>query len=68
MHGEQILPKLAHFGCIAAISCHEGVFLPLGVLLGMRQGDILPGIRPPRLLGVRLEGASFKGRACVCPK
>lgn len=47
MHGEQILPKLAHFGCIAAISCHEGVFLPLGVLLGMHQGDILPGIRPP---------------------
>ena len=24
------MPKLAHFGCIAAISCHEGVFLPLG--------------------------------------
>lgn len=41
------MPKLAHFGCIAAISCHEGVFLPLGVLLGMHQGDILPGIRPP---------------------
>lgn len=41
------MPKSAHFGCIAAISCHEGVFLPLGVLLGMHQGDILPGIRPP---------------------
>lgn len=47
MHEEHILPKLAHFGCIAAISCHEGAFLPLGVLLGMHQGDILPGIRPP---------------------
>ena len=31
---------------MAAISCHEGAFLPSEAPLGMHQDDILPGMRP----------------------
>ena len=41
---------------MAAISCHEGAFLPPEAPSGMHQGDILPGIRSPPL--VCLECAS----------
>lgn len=46
MHSAHILPKPAHFEYMAAISCHEGAFLPSEAPSGMHQGDILPGMRP----------------------
>ena len=42
IHRKQILPKLADFACISAISCHEGVFFPSGALLGIHRDEILP--------------------------
>lgn len=40
------MPKPAHFGCMAAISCRERAFFLSGAPSGMHQGDILPGMRP----------------------
>ena len=40
------MPKPAHFGCMAAISCQGGAFLPSGAPLGIHQGDILPECGP----------------------
>lgn len=40
------MPKPAHFGCMAAISCRERAFSLSGAPSGMHQGDILPGMRP----------------------
>ena len=42
IHGAHILPKPAHFGCMAAISCHEPAFFPSEVPLRMHQSTILP--------------------------
>ena len=36
------MPKPAHFGYMAAISCHEEAFLSSEAPSGMHQGDILP--------------------------
>lgn len=62
------MPKLAHFGYMAAISCHEEAFLSSEAPSGIHQGDILPGMRPFLLPGVRFEDALFKGWAFICPK
>ena len=42
MHGAHILPKPAHFGCVAAIYCHEGVPFPSEAFFGIHRGKILP--------------------------
>ncbi len=41
-HGARILPKPAHFGCMAAISCHEPALFPPEAPSGTHRGDILP--------------------------
>ena len=46
IRGVQIVPKPAHFGYMAAISCHEEAFLSSEVPSGIHQGDISPGMRP----------------------
>ena len=36
------MPKLAHFGYMAAISCHEEAFFPSEAFFGIHRGKILP--------------------------
>lgn len=40
------MPKPAHFGCMVAISCQGGAFLPSEAPSGIHQGDILPECDP----------------------
>lgn len=54
IHGGDILPR-------------KGVF-PVRDSFGNALGRYFARNPPPRLLGVRLEGASFKGCAFICPK
>ena len=42
MHGAHILPKLAVFGYMQAICCHEPVLSPSEAPSGTHRGDILP--------------------------
>ena len=42
IHGAHLLPKPAHFGCMARISCHEPAFFLSEVPLGIHQSTILP--------------------------
>ena len=42
MHSARILPKPAHFGYMAAISCHELAFFPSEAPSGTHRSDISP--------------------------
>lgn len=42
IHGAHLLPKPAHFGCMAAICCHEPAFFLSEVPSGIHQSTILP--------------------------
>ncbi len=44
MHGAQILPKPAHFGCMARESCHELAIFPSEAAFGMHGAQNLPRI------------------------
>ena len=44
MHGAHILPKPAHFGCMAAICCRELAFFPSEVPSGTHEAKKLPRI------------------------
>ena len=44
MHGANILPKPAHFGCTAAICCQEGAFFPSEAPSGTHEAKKLPRI------------------------
>ena len=44
IHGAHILPSPAHFGCIAAICCHEGALFPSGAPFGIHGARNLPRI------------------------
>ena len=58
IHGTHILPKPAHFGYMARISCHEPAFFLSEVPLGMHQSTILPS--PDT--GERISRASCRRR------
>ena len=42
IHGAQILPKPARFGCMAAICCQGGALFPSGAPSGMHEAKNLP--------------------------
>ena len=42
MHGAHILPKPAHFGCMACESCHELAIFPSEATFGMHGAQNLP--------------------------
>ena len=44
MHGAHILPKPAHFGCMARESCHELAIFPSETAFGMHGAQNLPWI------------------------
>ena len=44
MHGAHILPKPAHFGCMARESCHELAIFPSEATFGMHGAKKLPRI------------------------
>ena len=44
MHGAHILPKPAHFGCMAAICCQEGALFPSEAPFGIHEAQNLPRI------------------------
>ena len=44
MHGVHILPKPAHFGCMACESCQEGAIFPSEATFGMHGAKKLPRI------------------------
>ena len=44
MHGAHILPKPAHFGCMARESCQEGAIFPPEATFGMHGAQNLPRI------------------------
>ena len=44
MHGAHILPKPAHFGCMARESCQEGAIFPSEAAFGMHGAQNLPRI------------------------
>ena len=44
MHGAHILPKPAHFGCMARESCQEGAIFPPEAAFGMHGAQNLPRI------------------------
>ena len=44
MHGAQILPKPAHFGCMARESCRELAIFPPEAAFGMHGAQNLPRI------------------------
>ena len=44
MHGAHILPKPAHFGCVAAICCHELALFPSEAPSGTHEAKKLPRI------------------------
>ena len=44
MHGAHILPKPAHFGCMACESCQEGAIFPSEAAFGMHGAQNLPRI------------------------
>lgn len=44
IHGAHILPSPAHFGCMAAICCHEGALFPSGAPFGIHGARNLPRI------------------------
>ena len=44
MHGAHILPKPAHFGCMARESCHELAIFPSETAFGMHGAQSLPRI------------------------
>ena len=44
MHGAHILPKSAHFGCMAAICCQEGALFPSEAPFGIHGAQNLPRI------------------------
>ena len=44
MHGAYILPKPAHFGCMACESCHELAIFPSEAAFGMHGAQNLPRI------------------------
>ena len=44
MHGAHILPKPAHFGCMACESCHELAIFPSEATFGMHGAQNLPRI------------------------
>ena len=46
MHGAHILPKPAHFGCMARESCHELAIFPPEAAFGMHGAQNLPRIDP----------------------
>ena len=46
MHGAHILPKPAHFGCMARESCRELAIFPSEAAFGMRGAQNLPRIDP----------------------
>ena len=56
------MPKPAHFGCMAAISCRERAFFLSGAPSGMHQGDILPGIRSPPLVCSECASKAFHSK------
>lgn len=44
IHGARILPKSAHFGCMAAICCQEGALFPSEAPFGIHKAQNLPRI------------------------
>lgn len=44
IHGARILPKSAHFGCMAAICCQEGALFPSEAPFGIHEAQNLPRI------------------------
>ena len=44
MHGAHILPKPAHFGCMARESCHELAIFPSEATFGIHEAKKLPRI------------------------
>ena len=44
IHSARILPKSAHFGCMAAICCQEGALFPSEAAFGMHEAQNLPRI------------------------
>ena len=46
IHGAHILPKPAHFGCMARESCRELAIFPSEAAFGMRGAQNLPRIDP----------------------
>lgn len=44
IHGARILPKSAHFGCMAAICCQEGALFPSETPFGIHEAQNLPRI------------------------
>ena len=44
IHGAHILPKPAHFGCMARESCHELAILPSEATFGMHGAQNLPWV------------------------
>ena len=71
MHGAHILPKPAHFGCVAAIYCHEGVPFPSEAFFGIHRGKILPSsdTRERRTSTYRQQShpSATQGAACSFP-
>lgn len=62
------MPKLAHFGYMAAISCHEEAFFIVRGSFGNTSGRYFARNAAFLLPGVRFEDALFKGWAFICPK
>ena len=44
IHSARILPKSAHFGCMAAICCQEGALFPSEAPFGIHEAQNLPRI------------------------
>ena len=53
IHGARILPKSAHFGCMAAICCQEGALFPSEAPFGIHEAQNLPRIAARERTGAK---------------
>ena len=74
MHGAHILPKPAHFGCMAAICCRELVLFPSEAPSGTHEAKKLPRIAARKRIGAKSchgrppENAPRRNIATTCPR
>ena len=77
MHGAHILPKPAHFGCVAAICCHELALFPSEAPSGTHEAKKLPRIAARKRIAARschcrTPGSTFlslvSARGCTMAK
>ena len=71
MHGAHVLPKPAHFGCMACESCHELAIFPSEAAFGMHGAQtchgLPPGNAPRRNLATARPPGTHRARILPLP-